>query len=176
MTPIAKTITATMAGLVLNGCDATGVSVNIPSTGLETASSLAGGTSAPRAEAIRWWDTLGAPDLSARIDRLIAQNPDLAANAFRVLQRESDVSNATSRRLPTATAGASATGQSAAGIEGVRDGTTRLDGSGAVTWEADLWGRIAAEGDAARADLLASANDRQALTNSLIAQMMRAYV
>ncbi|MBO6605003.1 MAG: efflux transporter outer membrane subunit [Roseicyclus sp.] len=160
----------------LAGCGSQGASVAIPAAGVETVSRFAGEAPVPRASSIRWWTDLGAPDLTVRIDRLIAQNPDLAANAFRVLQREIELANARSRRLPNATAGLSATGQSAVDQSGNRDTSRRLDGSASLSWEADLWGRIASEGYAARADLLASTSDRQALTNTLIAQMLRAYI
>lgn len=157
-------------------CSADATRVDVPSAGLTEVSRFAGEPVIARGNSIEWWDALGASGLSQRIDALVAQNPDLAASAFRVLQRELDLGNVRSWRLPVGTAGLNTTTTSAEGISATRETTSTITGSVSASWELDLWRRIAAEGNSAAATLLASVEDREALINSLIAQMIRAYI
>ncbi|MDJ0626721.1 MAG: efflux transporter outer membrane subunit [Rhodobacter sp.] len=149
-----------------------------PSAGLTASSSYSNGAkpSAMPMVGSGWWNGLGSADLNALIDGLIASNPDIAAASLRVLQSELELGNIRSQRLPTATASASSTGTAAAGPAGDRSTDATGDLAAGVRWEADLWGRIAREGDRAAALLLATSYDREALANSLIANVIRAYI
>ncbi len=131
---------------------------------------------APTMQASRWWQTLGSTRLNTLVARLIADNPDLAAAGFRVLQSELQAANARSRRAPTVTGAGSGSATSATGPTSARDTTTSYTLGATVSWETDLFGRIAAEGDAAAADLLSAHHNREALANSLIAALIRSFI
>jgi len=103
-----------------------------------------------------WWYALGSTELDALVARLITSNPDLAAASLRVLQSELELGNARAQRLPTVSASTATTGSSSTNITGDRSSDATGDLSATVRWEADLWGRIAREGDRAAALLLAS--------------------
>ena len=123
-----------------------------------------------------WWREFNSPELNGIITDVVAQNPDLASAALRVLQSELELGNIRAQGVPSVSAGASATSTSSTDFFGDRDTNTSGDLTASVRWEADLWGRIAREGDSGEARLLATSYDRDALANSLIASVVKTYV
>ncbi len=121
----------------------------------------------------RWWTRFDDPALNALIDRALARNPDLAVAALRVRQAQLRAGLADSARLP-----------SVSGRVGT-DASRRVDQSAATnrsasaslsaSWELDLWGRLAAQSDAAGFELQATEDDRRAVGLALVGTTAQLY-
>ncbi|MET4898304.1 efflux transporter outer membrane subunit [Sphingomonadaceae bacterium jetA1] len=114
----------------------------------------------------RWWRGFGDPSLDALIDLAIARNPDLAAAAVRVRRANLQARLTGNALLPIAS-GTLSTGLSRP-LSGDRRGAETATGTVGVNWEADLFGKLAADRDAARFEALATAEDRDAAFLSLV--------
>ncbi|WP_062769619.1 efflux transporter outer membrane subunit [Sphingopyxis terrae] len=115
----------------------------------------------------RWWREFRDPSLDAVIDLAIERNPDLAAAAVRV-RRATLQARLTANALRPIPGGNLSTGASRA-LSGPNQRSIE-SGAGAIdiSWEADLFGRLGAERDAARFEALATAEDRDAAFLSLV--------
>lgn len=178
MTPLSRPFSSPLGAVLLSACAITADPVQTPNAGLTQQAVFSAGatqTSLPMVNS-DWWHSLGSSELNRLIEALAKSNPDLAAASLRVLQSELELGSTRGQGRPTVTAGLSPTLTSATNFTGVRDTSTAVDLNAQVRWEADLWGRIANEGDATAARLLATGYDRDALANSLIASAVRTYV
>lgn len=121
----------------------------------------------PIARDDRWWREFRDPSLDALIDLAIARNPDLAAAAVRV-RRATLQAQLTGNALFPIASGSADTGFSR-GLSGAAR-STRENASAmlGVTWQVDLFGRLANERDAAAFETLATAQDRDAAFLTLI--------
>lgn len=164
--------------LATAACSPTARTIATPDAGVATQQGFAGDTGPDGApmQVSRWWMSLGSETLNTLVARLEADNPDLSAAALRVLQSEIRYLNATGQRLPSATLSSTTTLTSATDLTGDRDTSTSHGLTASVSWEADIFGRIAAEGDASAVELLSAAYTRDALANSLIAALIRSFV
>ncbi|MEJ8562170.1 TolC family protein [Yoonia sp. GPGPB17] len=173
-----RSVTFVMVSGLLAACTPTADLVPTPTAELTVARAFSSGlpSSALPMVSSNWWHSLGSAELSGLIGQVLADNPDLAAASFRVLQSELELGNTRSQMRPTATTGLTRTTTDASTPAGERDTSTTTDLSATVRWEADLWGRIESEGDSAAARFLATGYDRDALANSLIASVVRTYV
>jgi len=167
-----------LAGVLLVACTPTADPVPTPTAGLTEATTFSSGLSSAALPMVgsQWWHDLESAELNALIDQVVSHNPDLAAASLRVLQSEMELGNTRGQTRPAATVGLTRTTSSATTLTGDRETSSVNDLSTSVRWEADLWGRIESEGDAAAARLLATGYDRDALANSLIASVVRTYV
>ncbi len=113
-----------------------------------------------------WWDEFGDAELSALVDRVLADNADLAVAGLRLNQARMSARLAASQLLPTASASASSgTSQS------LESGASRNDSSSGnlgASWELDLFGRLDAERDAARWEAEATEQDLAATQLALV--------
>ena len=117
-----------------------------------------------------WWLAFDDPTLHALIRDALARNNDLAQAALRVRRAQLVAGQAASDRLPSVTlqANASATRP----LEG--GDTSRSQGvSLGVSWEADLWGRVAALNSAAQWEAQATEEDRLAAALALVGTTAR---
>ena len=120
----------------------------------------------------RWWQAFGDPSLDALIDKARANNIDLAVAAVRLhrARLEAELVGAKTGVQGAVTATANATYQ----FEGDRVGS--LSGAnGTVSYEVDLWGRLAAQRDAAAWRAQASEADRGAAEFALIGTTAKLY-
>jgi multidrug efflux system outer membrane protein len=126
-----------------------------------------------------WWDAFGDPVLDALVDEALANNRDLRIASARVDEAAAIVSGTRAQGLP----------QVGYAVQGSRQrtsdpgsepfvGNTRssLGGALVASWEIDLWGRIARESEAARANLLATDEARQGVVLTLIASVIVGYL
>ncbi len=122
-----------------------------------------------------WWQAFGSSQLQPLLDEALAANPDLRITAERVRQAAILLENAGAARLPTANLGGNT------GWRRSDDGRgTAIDGEStgaslAIAYEVDLWGRLAAGVEAARADLAASRYDLDAARLSLATGVAATY-
>ena len=101
------------------------------------------------------------------VDEVLANNRDLRASAARLKQAEALATAAGAQRLPTVGLGASASRQRAPNDQGQFNNFTSYGVNATAAWEIDLWGRAAANAQAAGYDAQGAALDRDAAQLSL---------
>jgi multidrug efflux system outer membrane protein len=169
-------LAAAAAGLALAGCTV-GPDYQRPTVALPAA--LGG----PEGESLGdqgWRAVFPDPALHGLIAESLAANRDLVRATYRVEEAAALVGIARSQYFPTLDAGASFTrtrlSQETGQVPpGVNPYASIHNLSGLLAWEADLWGRLRRANEAARARLLESELNRDALRNGLIAAVAAGY-
>jgi multidrug efflux system outer membrane protein len=137
-----------------------------------------------------WWEVFRDPQLQRLIQTALAQNQDLLIATARVEEARAMLGIASADAYPQIGANGSATRTrtpdplrsmvvppSAANPEGVY-APARSNSYAAMldlSYEVDLWGRVRRTKQAARAELLASAENRQLVISTLVTDVARAY-
>ena len=129
-----------------------------------------------------WWQAFGDPELDALVTSAAQHNTDLKLAAPRIEQL------AATRQVVQSAGGPQAAYNAARSRDTLSEnrqvplavGTRPVDNaysaSAGVTWELDLWGRVARADEAALAELVASEENRRALMHSIVAEVATAYV
>lgn len=123
----------------------------------------------------RWWEHIDDPLLKGYVDELLSQNLDLKAAALRVVQAQESLNIETGNTAPTLDLelGASRT-RSAKTATGTRPTyTNAYEATLSSSWELDLFGRLRQSVVAANKEFLSKRYDQEALTHSLIAELLR---
>lgn len=130
----------------------------------------------------RWWERLDDPLLNEYVETLLEENLSLKEASERMLQAQARASIQRGGYFPSVNADNSATrsfqpinGFAIPGIGGggnERFFNTLYDAGLNISWEIDLFGRIRRANESAQANFVASAYDRQALEQSLIADLL----
>ena len=118
-----------------------------------------------------WLDQFNDPKMEALVAETLKANPDLRAQYYVVRAAKAQARGVYGRSLPNVSVGASAgvTTQYLQTLDDRQtDSTYGLQAD--ASWTADLWGRVQAGVEAARADLAASEADLAAARLSLAAQ------
>ncbi|RZJ62477.1 MAG: efflux transporter outer membrane subunit [Acidovorax sp.] len=114
----------------------------------------------------QWWRQFDDPALSQVVESALARNNDLAAAALRVRQAQLQA-GITAAGLGPIVAGRLSSGASRR-LEGGDNSTVRSSGASlSVSYEVDLWGRVASTRDAAEWAARATAEDREAAAQAL---------
>lgn len=121
---------------------------------------------------IRWWQAFGDPSLDALIDEALAKNADLADAAILVRRAQIEAGLVGAQLGPQVSllANTDATRDLDTGHTGVRSGV-----NGTVSYELDLWGKLAARRDEAAWRVHASDADREAAALALIGTTAKLY-
>ena len=127
----------------------------------------------------RWWDRFDDMQLSAFVEKALAQNTDARSAYFRLREARAIRDQSLSQRLPTGSVSGSAQIQDGRQLSGTDLlGTTarsdRQSLSFSPSWELDLFGRLGAIGEGARANYVAAAYDYHAARLSLAADVASA--
>lgn len=133
-----------------------------------------------------WWTRFGDPQLDAYVARAIADNPSVLRAVARAEQARAAARIAQSELYPQVVGRFEASrGEQNTATLGLGDAlgdalpssitSDRFTRTVNVSWEVDLWGRIGAQNNAARADFLASAENLRATRQSIAAQVSSAY-
>jgi NodT family efflux transporter outer membrane factor (OMF) lipoprotein len=112
-----------------------------------------------------WWTAFGDPTLNTLVANVLAHNNDLAAAALRVQQAQLQAGLTRLDQFPSANGGLSAS----------TSDSTRFLASLGVSYEVDLWGRLAANSRAANWEAQATEEDRQAAKLALIGTTAELY-
>lgn len=122
-----------------------------------------------------WWRSFSSAELNTLIDQALRNNQDLAVAAARLRQAEASSRAAGAPLLPRLDGNLGASREGRLGGNGDATGN-RYSGGLAASYEVDLWGRLAADYDAAQAELAASRFDRDALRLSLTASLVETWL
>ncbi|WP_240324672.1 efflux transporter outer membrane subunit [Trinickia diaoshuihuensis] len=178
---VGSIVVTTMALLWLSGCAvstrrAEWPRPEIPATwsaaaSRETLADTSSQTAHP-APADRWWERFGDPGLDRLIERALADNADLAMAAIRVRRAQLEAGLVRAQTGPQAalTAGGGVT--RAFGADRARFST---GANAALSFELDLWGKLAARRDEATWRAQASEADRDAAALLLIGTTAKLY-
>jgi NodT family efflux transporter outer membrane factor (OMF) lipoprotein len=122
---------------------------------------------------VPWWQGMQDPVLTRLIQDALARNNDLALAAIQVRRAQLVAGQAASDQLPSFA------------VQGNSSASRKLDGGGpttrqhsvsaGVSWEIDLWGRLAALRNAADWEAQATEEDRQAAAMSLVGTVANLY-
>jgi len=126
-----------------------------------------------------WWTAFGDAPLTALVEEALADNRDLVRAAARIDQSRAALKLAGAERLPRIDAGVSARRErfsenSAVPINSSPIGSD-IRAEVGVSYELDLWSRLARTEDAAREELLATTFARDTLRTALAVQVVKSY-
>ncbi|WP_233702184.1 efflux transporter outer membrane subunit [Iodobacter ciconiae] len=119
-----------------------------------------------------WWVQFDDPALNSLINAAEAHNQNLVIAAARIDEARAALGITSAEQLPRLDLGGKA-GRGLSTQLGTPSDNYSLGAS--ASWELDLWGRIKNTNDAARADLLASEYNRDAVALALFANVAQTY-
>lgn len=123
-----------------------------------------------------WWQGFGSAQLSQLVQEALAGSPDLRVAAERVRQAQAQLGNAQAARLPSANLGGSTSSRRAdGGNNQPANASESTSASLSISYEVDLWGKVAASIDGAQAAFQGSQFDAEAARLSLIANLANTY-
>ncbi|WP_223534300.1 efflux transporter outer membrane subunit [Pseudomonas sp. GL-B-16] len=121
----------------------------------------------------RWWETFADPRLNALVDDALARNNDLAVAALRVRRATLQAGLTGTSISPDVNVGLGADWSKK--LHAGNSSSRRFTTDTAISYEVDLWGRLASTRDAAEWEALATEYDRRASALSLIGTTARLY-
>lgn len=121
----------------------------------------------------RWWTAFADPQLDELIDLALQRNNDLAAAAYTVRNAQLEAGNAAGDRLPTPSASLNYSHRRE--MTDTKTSSRGYDASLGVSWEIDLWGKLAATQRKAEWEASATEHDRQATAQALVATVATTY-
>ena len=177
-TPIRRTWLVpalTLVLLALGGCGSlTQTPYNAPPTTTPTQwqNAVASSAAANDAPAVdRWWSQFNDAALDALIADVLARNNDLAAAGIKVRRAWLEAGISADGERPALAASTSSSVTQKEGGERTQTHTSSLN----VSYEVDLWGRLASTTDAARWEARATEQDRANTAWTLVATSTRLY-
>ena len=130
----------------------------------------------------KWFEVFQDPHLQEMIRTALVRNHDLRDAVVRVEAARAVLGITRADQFPTvdATAGVTVARTSASGTVPLPQGVdqTRMFGTvgvGLLSFEVDIWGRLRRATEAARADLLASDENRKAVVTTLVSDVASSY-
>jgi len=127
----------------------------------------------------RWWESFNDTTLNSLVEKALVHNNDLAAAVGRVLEAEALLGGAKSNQWPTLEVGGNAARSKlsqSSNTPFMPSHTNAYSANLTLRYEIDLWGRLSRGKEAALATLLASEQDRRAVVQSLIANVVRTWL
>lgn len=128
-----------------------------------------------------WRKVFTDPTLRSLIERALANNPDLVAATYRIEQARAQAMATRADWFPqvggsTGVSANQASRNAGQSLPGGDRTSESFDLTAGLSWEADLWGGIRRGNEAARARLLESQYQRDAVQTSLVAAVASAYI
>jgi len=127
----------------------------------------------------QWWSAFGDEHLDGLVREALANNRDLMIASARVDEFAAILAGTRAQGQPQVGYAASA-GRSRTSEELIPDFIDPVSSTFSAvlsaSWEADLWGRIRRETEAARANLLATEEARQGVTLTIVSSVISSYV
>ncbi|MCP1726900.1 multidrug efflux system outer membrane protein [Natronospira proteinivora] len=119
-----------------------------------------------------WWTRFDDPQLNELVEHALEENPDLEMAAARVAEARAVLGMGRAERLPRLDLEAELERENP-GESG--DWETDLEIAAALSYEVDLWGRLAQASESARAQLLSTAYTRDAIRLTIISDVISHY-
>lgn len=119
-----------------------------------------------------WWQQFNDPTLSTLIDQAIGQNLDIAVAISRLRQAREGVVQARSELVPTVSGSAGA----GRNINSAGNDSSSFNVGGNASWEADLFGGISRNIEAARADAEGAGYDLGSVRIAIVAEVATNYI
>ncbi|MBU2551362.1 MAG: efflux transporter outer membrane subunit [Proteobacteria bacterium] len=190
-----------MVLVVLSGCARVGPDYRRPDPVVPIPSSFeqAGSSRSTGSSTDRWWEDFGNPELNRLVDDVLSNNLDMKLAAARILEIQGQFRRTRADRFPSL--GYQATRkQQHQTVETVIPGSIEAVGppsfikvtpsrsedmtlevhsyslAAPVSFEIDMWGRLARAEEAARADLLKAEENRRTVAQSVVAEAIGAYL
>lgn len=123
-----------------------------------------------------WWTRLNDPTLNHYIDALMANNYSIKEAAEHVIQAQESVRVKQADYIPSLAVGGSGSRGFAPNLLKQRTYSTALSTDLTLSWQLDLFGRVRRSVESSTALLDASRQDKEALEQSLIAELVRSRV
>ena len=127
----------------------------------------------------QWWESFGDTTLNRLVEDALVYNNNLAAAAGRVLEARALLGGAKSAQWPAIEIGGAAARGKISQLTTQSFGPTyynQFSADATLRYEIDLWGRLSRGTEAARASLMASEQDRRAVAQALIADVVRTWL
>ncbi|NRR28970.1 efflux transporter outer membrane subunit [Oxalobacteraceae bacterium] len=124
----------------------------------------------------QWWQRFGDPALSALVERALAHNGDLRIARARLLEYRARVAVAGASQRPSVSVDGAATRTRQLAYNGVPYVTNVYQAEFQAAYEVDVWGRLAAQTDAANASYLAEQASADAAALSIAASAASGYL
>jgi NodT family efflux transporter outer membrane factor (OMF) lipoprotein len=121
----------------------------------------------------QWWTLFQDAELNRLVEQALQRNNDLAVAGIRLKQAREQAGLARNQQLPRVSANTSASHQ----VE-LRDGDNSSRGfslNGSVSYEVDLWGKLASQTDAAKWEASATQQDLQSTAQTLVGTVCTLY-
>lgn len=172
-----RLFTAALIAVLLSGCITIGPDYQRPT--IDTPDVWPGEKTAALVS-VQWWRNYNDPVLDTMVEEALAHNADLALAIARVDEAHAQLGVARADRVPGVSANADASRsrisqRSPTFFPGIEPRYTDLNASLNASWEIDFWGKYRRATEAARADLLASQSNRDAVRLTVIAEVSRGY-
>ena len=116
---------------------------------------------------LHWWQAFNDTRLDALITEVLARNADLAAAGIRLKRAHLNAGLAGDQLMPAL--GASAGSSANKSLKGEGKISRAYSAKATLSWEADLWGRLASSRNAAEWEALATEQDRENTRLALVA-------
>ena len=170
----------TLIAVIASGCVTVGPDYEAPETVVPDRweQAVSEEMSAEEPGFIRWWETLGDPQLSEYMDRAREGNPGLAAAVARIREARAFRAIAAGERVPdiNGAGGANRTRTTESYVPPTGERTDNVYEYGAsASWEADVWGRVRRLIESADANLDASLESYRDVLVLLYAQVAVTY-
>jgi len=120
-----------------------------------------------------WWHNFNDAKLNELVENVLKKNNDLAAATFKVRKAQLQADLAFDQFLPDI--GATATHKNARNLTGHQTITRTYSTTSTISYEADLWGKIASQSSSADWEALATDQDRESTALSLVGTTIKLY-
>ena len=172
-----RIFTAMLIAPLLSGCITVGPDYRRPN--IDTPDVWPGEKSAASVPTA-WWQSYNDPVLDRMVGEALSHNADLALAIARVDEARAQLGITRADQVPGVTAGAGGSRnriseKSPLFFPGIDPIYNDLNATLNTSWEIDFWGKYRRATEAARADLLASESNRNAVRLTLITDVARGY-
>jgi multidrug efflux system outer membrane protein len=123
-----------------------------------------------------WWLQFEDPILTGLVDRALAENLSLRLQLYRIQETRARLGSASAQRRPSLDAQAEGARQQESGALSTGSVGNSFSLSGLLSYEVDLWGRLARGQESAEALLAASRFNRDAVRLRLITDLVSTYI
>lgn len=151
-----------------------------PATAADSAPSYVNAPAAAALPADDWWRNFADPVTEKLVETALSSNPSIRAAAASVIEAQATLRGATGARLPQLSlsldAGRNKFSLVLPQVGRVGIYSTTFTDQLQVSYQVDLFGRLARTRQAAWAQLLATEADRRAVSNTLVAEVIRARI